>query len=191
MGAPRRRLTLFAISSIFWRLIRQNTSKYVKICQFSFFRGSEKTRRDNMSIFVFWVGCLRMGNIFRSCGICANKLAKPSDIQDLSDPNPSDTDAKLFVLLPILGSDIGCATRTRNDARAWTRFSAHCRTQVIIIAFRTLPIPFSIKTSHRKATVKDISSEILMHNSFGCLGSGHKSEDLGPLMLCTPLSFSE
>ena len=72
MGAPRRRLTLFAISSIFWRLIRQNTSKYVKICQFSFFRGSEKTRRDNMSIFVFWVGCLRMGNIFRSCGICAN-----------------------------------------------------------------------------------------------------------------------
>ena len=31
MGAPRRRLTLFAISSIFWRLIRQNTSKSVKI----------------------------------------------------------------------------------------------------------------------------------------------------------------
>ena len=72
MGAPRGRLSLFAIPSIFWRLIRQNTSTYVKICQNTFFGGSEFRHTSNMSKSVLWVGCLAMGYIFRSCGICGN-----------------------------------------------------------------------------------------------------------------------
>ena len=72
MGAPRGRFTPFAISSIFWRLIRQNASKYVKMRQNTFFGGSEFRHTSNMSKFVLWVGCLAMGYIFRSCGICGN-----------------------------------------------------------------------------------------------------------------------
>ena len=119
--------------------------------------------RFRISTYVKYVKLCLLGRLFGN-GLyiqvvrdLRKRLAKPSDIQNPSDPNPSDTDVELFVLLPILGSDIGCATRTRNDARAWTRFSAHCRTQVIIIAFRTLPIPFNITRSHQKAHVNDFS----------------------------------
>ena len=131
---------------VFWRFRISTYVKYVKIRLVGWLFGN--------GLYIQVVRDLR------------KRLAKPSDIQNPSDPNPSDTDAELFVLLPILGSDIGCATSTRNDARAWTRFSAHCRTQVIIIAFRTLPIPFKIKTSHQKANVNDFPSEILRHNPF-------------------------
>ena len=72
MGAPRGRSTPFAIPSFFLRLIRQNTSKYVKIRQNTFLGGSEFRHTSNMSKSVLWVGCLAMGYIFRSCGICGN-----------------------------------------------------------------------------------------------------------------------
>ena len=72
MDTPRGRLPPLVVSSFRGRLIRQNMSKYVKICQNTFFGGSEFRHTSNVSKSVLWVGCLAMGYIFRSCGICGN-----------------------------------------------------------------------------------------------------------------------
>ena len=96
----------------------------------------------------------------------AQTIGKARGIQNPSDPNPSDPDAELVVLLPILGSDICCATWARNDARAWTRFSA----RTVAIKSSSLPSPHCqyhspLKDRTRKQMSMIVLAKVRMHDS--------------------------
>ena len=107
-----------------------NPSKYVKICQnmskyvnFRFLEVHAKRQICHMSLFVFCVGCLGTGCIFRWRVIYGNRFQG-------------------------LGQILG----------------AHCCDQVIIIAFRTLPLPFTITSLRGRAILNYFSFKFPMQD---------------------------